>query len=121
MTVPKTIEQIKGEIQQDIDALTANFVKNQEGGFELTEIASFTFEVGSKLVEVVEGVQGISGPQKKEAVMSAVKDIYKKVNPDIPWIPEPFETMLEDIMIDKALGAFVDFIVDKYKDKGLFN
>jgi hypothetical protein len=117
----KTIEEVKGEIQQDIDVLTANFVKHQEGGFQLTEIASFTFEVGSRLVEAVEGVQGISGPQKKAVVVSAVKDIYKKVNPDIPWIPEPFETMLEDIMMDKALGAFVDFIVAKYRDKGLFN
>lgn len=117
----KTIEQVKGEIQQDIDILTASLAKHQEGGFQLTNIASFTFEVGSKLVEVVEGVQGISGPQKKEAVMSAVKDIYKKINPDIPWIPEPFETLLEDIMIDKALSAFVDFLVEKYKDKGFFN
>jgi hypothetical protein len=121
MTVTKTIEQVKSEIQQDIDILTASFAKPQEGGFQLTEIAGFTFEVGSRLVEIVEGVQGISGPQKKEAVMSAVKDIYKKVNPDIPWIPEPFETLLEDIMIDKALGAFVDFLVEKYKDKGFFN
>jgi hypothetical protein len=121
MTVTKTIEQVKGEIQQDIEALTVSFAKHHEGGFQLTEIASFTFEVGSKLVEAVEGVQGISGPQKKAVVMSAVKDIYKQVNPDIPWVPEPFETMVEDIMIDKALSAFVDFIVDKYKDKGLFN
>lgn len=66
-------------------------------------------------------MQGVSGPQKKEVVLSTVKDIYKKVNPDIPWIPEPFETMMEDIMMDKALSAFVDFIVDTYKDKGLFN
>jgi hypothetical protein len=121
MTMSKTIAEVKGEIQRDIEIITASFAKHQEGGFQLTEMASFTFEVGSKLVEVVEGVQGISGAQKKEVVMSAVKDIYKKVNPDIPWIPEPFETMAEDIMIDKALGAFVDFIVDKYKDKGLFN
>ena len=117
----KTNEEVRGEIQQDIDVITANFAKHQEGGFQLTEIANFTFDVGSRLVEVVEGVQGISGPQKKEVVLSAVKDIYKKVNPDIPWIPEPFETMMEDIMMDKALSAFVDFIVDKYKDKGLFN
>jgi hypothetical protein len=121
MTLTKTNEEVKGEFQQDIDVITANFAKHQEGGFQLTEIASFTFEVGSRLVEAVEGVQGVSGPQKKEVVLSAVKDIYKKVNPDIPWIPEPFETMMEDIMMDKALSAFVDFIVDKYKDKGLFN
>jgi hypothetical protein len=121
MTMTKTNEEVKGEIQQDIDVITADFAKHQEGGFQLTEIASFTFKVGSRLVEAVEGVQGVSGPQKKEVVLSTVKDIYKKVNPDIPLIPEPFETMMEDVMMDKALSAFVDFIVDKYKDKGLFN
>ena len=117
----KTIEDVKGEIRADIDTLSASFMKHQEAGFQLTGIASFTFEVGSKLVEAVEGVQGVSGAQKKESVMSAVKDIYKKVNPDIPWIPEPFETMIEDVMIDKALGAFIDFIVAKYKETGLFS
>jgi hypothetical protein len=46
-------------------------------GGRLTEVAGFTFEVGSRLVEVGEEVQGISGSQKKAAVMSAVKDISK--------------------------------------------
>lgn len=117
----KSIEEIKGEIRKDIDILTESLMKHREDGFQITEIASFTFEVGSKLVEAVEGVHGVSGAQKKEVVMSAVKDIYKKVNPDIPWIPEPFETMIEDIMLDKALDTFVDFLVDKYKEKGIFN
>jgi hypothetical protein len=121
MSMTKTIEEVKGEIPQDIDVLTADFAKHQEGGFQLSEVASITFEVGSKLVEAVEAVQGVSGLQKKAVVMSAVRDIYKRVNPDIPWIPAPFETMVEDIMMDKALGAFVDFSVDKYKDKSLFN
>jgi hypothetical protein len=116
-----TVEDIKSEIKVDIDSLTASFMQHQAEGFQLTEMASFTFEVGSKLVEAVEGVQGVAGPQKKAVVMSAVKDIYRKVNPDIPWIPEPFESMLEDIMIDKALGAFIDFIVDKYKKTGIFS
>jgi hypothetical protein len=117
----RTVDDIKHEIKVDIDSLTASFMQHQAEGFQLTEMASFTFEVGSKLVEAVEGVQGVSGPQKKEVVMSAVKDIYRKVNPDIPWIPEPFESMLEDIMIDKALGAFIDFIVDNYKKAGIFS
>jgi hypothetical protein len=40
-------------MKQEIDVLTAGFAKHQEGGFRLTEIASFTFKVGSKLVEVM--------------------------------------------------------------------
>ena len=52
--------------------------------------------------------------------MSTAKEIYKKVNPDIPLIPEPFETLIEDIMLDRALDVFIDFIVRKYEDKGIF-
>ena len=68
----KTNEEVKGEIQQDIDVITANFPKHQEGGFQLTEVASVTFEVGSRLVEAVEveGVQGVSGLQRKEGASS---------------------------------------------------
>jgi hypothetical protein len=117
----KTLEDVQMEIHKDIDALVDSFLRKKDEGFQITEIASFAFEAGAQLVEAVEGVEGISGGQKKAVVVSTVKDIYRKVNPDIPYIPEPFETMLEDIMIDKALSAFIDFIVDKYKSKGIFN
>jgi hypothetical protein len=117
----KTVEDVQMEIRKDIDALVASFMKYKAEGFQVSEIASFTFEAGSQLVEAVQGVEGISGEQKKAVVVSTVKNIYKKGNPNVPYIPEPFETMLEDIMIDKALDAFIDFIVDKYKSKGIFN
>jgi hypothetical protein len=117
----KTIEDVQMEIRKDIDTLIDSFMRYKAEGFQITEIASFAFEAGAQLVEAVEGVQGISGEQKKAVVVSTVKDIYKKVNPDVPYIPEPFETMMEDIMIDKALSAFIDFIVDKYRSKGIFN
>lgn len=112
---------VKKEIQGDIDRLTERFKEYQKDGFQLSEIAKFTFEAGTALVEAVENIKGIPGEEKKKIVKSAVKDIYKKHDPDIPWVPEPFETMLEDILLDKALDAFIDFIVAKYKEKKIFN
>jgi hypothetical protein len=116
----KTVEDIKKEIKEDIDALVRSFEQYKEGGFQVTEILKFTFEAGTKLVESVENVQGISGEQKKEVVISTVKEVYKKVGPDIPYIPEPFETWMEDLLLEKALKEFIDFIVGKYKEKGIF-
>ncbi len=118
--MPKSIKKIRAEIQADVDKLIEKFMKYREGGMQVKEIATFVFEVGTALVETVENVKGISGKQKKMVVMSTVKEIYKKVNPDIPLIPEPFETMIEDAMLDKALDAFIDFIVSNYKNKGIF-
>jgi hypothetical protein len=120
VTMTKSVEEIKKEIKGDIDELVKRFENYKEGGFQVTEILKFTFEAGTKLVEAVENVEGISGEQKKEVVISTVKEIYKKVGPDIPYIPEPFETWMEDLLLDKALNEFIDFIVSKYKEKGIF-
>ena len=116
----KTVEEIKAEIKADIDELMERFKEYQKDGFNFNEIAKFTFEAGSKLVEAVENVQDISGAQKKEVVLSTVKDIYKTVDPNIPWVPEPFETWIEDFLLDRALDAFIDFIVQQFKDKDIF-
>lgn len=68
----------------------------------------------------MENVQGVSGPQKKEVAISSVKEIYKKVGPDIPYIPKPFETWMDNLLLDKALSEFIYFIVGKYKENGIF-
>ena len=117
----KSVEEVKKEIQDVIEELVISYGKYKKGGFKLSDIAKFTFDAGSRLVEAVEDVQGLTGEQRKAAVTSSVKDIYKKINPDIPMIPEPFETMIEDVMLDKALDSFIDFLVSKYKEKKIFN
>lgn len=65
-------------------------------------------------MEAVEQLRGVTGAEKKQLVMSAVRDIYKRVSPDIPLIPEPFETWLEDLLLDKVLDVFVEFQARKY-------
>jgi len=61
----KTVEEIKKEIKEDIDELVASFEKYKEEGFQFTEIAQFTFEVGTKLVEAVENVRGFLESRRK--------------------------------------------------------
>ena len=113
----KTVDQIKEEIQEDVDELLKKFDKYKKDGFKLIEIVKFSFDAGVILVEAVENVQGITGKQKKEVVVSTVQEVYKKVNPDIPLIPEPFETWMENPLLDRVLDIFIDFIIKKYKEK----
>jgi hypothetical protein len=94
--------------------------ESKKKGFQVEDIAQFAFDAGTSLVEAVENVKDLTGEQKKEVVISSVKEIYTKVNPDIPLIPEPFETLTESILLDKALGKFIDVIVSKYNEKGVF-
>jgi len=116
----KSVKEIQKEIKKDIDELVQKFETYKKDGFQLTEIIKFSLEAGTQLVEAVENVQGISGKEKKEVVISTAKEIYKNVNPDIPLIPEPFETWMENLLLDKVLDEFIDFIVAKYKEKGIF-
>lgn len=116
-----TVLEIRNEIKGDVDNVMKSFEEYKKDGFTVSEVAKFVFEAGTELVEAVENVQGLTGAQKKEFVQTTVREIYKEVNPDIPWIPEPFETMLEDMMLDRSLDTFIDFIVKKYKKKGVFN
>lgn len=115
----KSVDEVKQEIKEDIDELYQLFENYKKDGFTVTEIVRFAFEAGTKLIETVDVVKDISGAQKKKVVLSTVGDIYRKVNPDIPWIPEPFETMLENLVLDKVLDAFVDYTVKQ--KKGLSN
>jgi len=107
----KTVDEITTEIQSDIDELTQKFEDYVKDGLKIHEIILFLFQAGSKLSEVVDSLQDVPGEQKKEVVMSVVRKVYEDRDPDIPWIPEPFESKLEDFCLDKVLSAFIEFIV----------
>ena len=112
--ITETLENAKRKIQKDIDELATMYQGFSAGGFQLLEIVRFVLEAGARLMEAVEQLRGVTGAEKKQLVMSAVRDIYKRVSPDIPLIPEPFETWLEDLLLDKVLDVFVEFQARKY-------
>ena len=114
--MPKTVDQIIDEVQSDIDELTHKFEDYVEGGLKIHEILIFLFQAGSKLSELMDSLQDVTGEQKKEVVMTVVRRVYEDKDPDIPWVPEPLETKLEEFFLDKVLGAFIEFIVRRRKE-----
>lgn len=124
--MPKTVEEIKQEISQKSDALIVYFKKNlvdkQQKGMKLAaiDVVKFILECATNLVEEVEKVSELPGPKKKEVVIASMKDIYWKINPDIPFLPEAVETPLEKWLLDLVLPPFVDFIVGMFNEKGIF-
>ena len=115
----KSVEDVKKEISDDIEKLEEVYKTYRKDGITLSEIAKFAFELGIKMIIVVERVSGIKGELKKEVVLDTVRTFYKKHDPDIPWLIEPFETMVEDLFLDKALGAFIDVTVGTLNEKGV--
>lgn len=85
------------------------------------EIFKFLFNSASELIEIVEASSEVLKDAKKETVIEAVKFIYGKIDPDLPWIPEPFETKIEDWVINHVISSFIDWVVSKYNDKGIFS
>jgi hypothetical protein len=112
----KTVEEILAEVKADIDELSDTFKEYMEGGFQIHEVIRFALKAGTKLIDAVENLQDVPGETKKKAVKKAIKDIYKERDPDIPWVPEPFETWLEDFLLDKVLDSFIDLIVRRKKE-----
>jgi hypothetical protein len=43
------------------------------------------------------------GPvERKQFVTQVIKYVYKKANPDLPYLVEPFETMVEDMILNSV-------------------
>lgn len=105
---------IKKEVDDIVAAFKANAKPGWVGLFGLVIAASGDF------VELVEATQGIVKSAKKETVIEAVRYAYAAVDPDLPWIPEPFETKLETWVLDNLVPTFIDWLVNKYHEKGIF-
>lgn len=69
--------------------------------------------------EATKSISGL-GEQKKKFVCDTIRTIYKEANPNLPYIPEPFETMLENFLLNHVVPVMIDWIVAKYKEKGIF-
>ncbi len=66
-------------------------------------------------VEIAERFTGLPGAEKKAFVIEVFKKAYAEVNPNIPWIPEPFETWIENYVIGNLIPATIELIISVSK------
>jgi len=107
-------EAIKGEVD---DMIKKWKEQNPQG---LTGFFSFMYSIVSDLVELVEVSTEVVKTNKKETVVAAFKYAYDEINPDLPWIPEPLESMIENWLFSAALPVFIDWLVALLNKKGIF-
>jgi hypothetical protein len=119
MATDEELKQIKDDIKEDIDRLRKTFKDYNEDGFQLSEIAKFTFESGSSLVEALNNVDTINGEEKKIIVKTTVREMFDEINTNNPWIPDLIEDKLENFLLETALDSFIDFTVKKGREKGI--
>jgi len=115
-------EPIRKEVLELTEKWKASYAAQKPDGVvgTLLFIFSFLFSAMSDLIELVEISSDIVKAAKKETVVSAIRYAYGQVNPDLPWIPEPFETKLENWILDSVIPTFINWLVDKFNEKGVF-
>ena len=115
-------EAIRGEVLDIVSKWKTAYAENPPSGVlgTLIFVFQFLFSAVGDFVELVEASQAVVKEAKKETVIEAFQYAYRQVDPDLPWIPEPFETKLENWILESAMPTFIDWIVGKYNEKGVF-
>ncbi len=89
------------------------------------EETPFSFGLLLKIVkEVVETIETLSdelgqlpAEKKKQLAEDTVEEVYKKLNVDIPKLPN----WLEIWLVRAMTGILIDWLVETYNEKGIFN
>jgi hypothetical protein len=109
------------DLINEVEKITSEYSEMKKDGLTLIEILSLTLSATNTFIETAESVlSNSSGKQKQEWVVQNVRKLYMKLNLDLPWIVEPFETMLENVLLDYVVPAFINVIVNIFNSKGYF-
>lgn len=110
-----TTDDLKTQFAEAITHLREKFAAYNADGFSTKEVIRFVLLAGMTLAKAVEAID-VPGEEKRRFVVEVVTDIYREHDPNIPWIPEPFETMLEQLVLDNVVPALVDMLVEHVQD-----
>jgi len=102
-------EEKANEIVAEIENLIKGFKDTKKFDFKV-HVSKPVQTVGTVLraLEVTEE----NRDQAEEVISDLIKDLYLVHNPDIPWVPEPVETWVENIILKNAVPALVDMVFD---------
>lgn len=104
------------ELASQIADLKRRYAEYGAEGWTLGEIVKFVLVCVYTLARAVEVID-VLDEEKKRFVMSVVTDMYYSSEVDIPWIMEPFESMLENLVLDHVLTSAVDILITKVKEE----
>ncbi len=101
---PGRVESHMPELEEALKAMHDVF----GDGFQWSDVPIFIGEVVPELMDVARAFKAETGAEKKQFVVDSVVTIYFYYNPNLPWIPEPFETKLEKWIVPKLAEAAIE-------------
>jgi len=120
----KTAEELTEEAKDLIESLRVSAKESFSDGVSFKKAVRFVYESVSELIEFAEDatkeIKGL-GSEKKKFVVETVRKLYKDINADIPWIPEPLESFIENLILENIVPPAIDWLVSKYNKYGVFN
>ena len=102
------------DAQKDKIEALVQFVKDriatiqEHGSVTLIDILA----IGGELITEVEGVfSGYSGAEKKQVALHVMTSTYDAIDPDIPYLPEPLESLVERWFIKGKLMEWLSNVM----------
>ncbi len=117
------MQDINQKIEELISKYQGIYLEYQKNkhDYSAIKIVRFLLNITSDVIESIEELyREYSGEEKKKAVCSIIKQIYKKIDPDIPGIPGIIESYIENIILDTLVPAAIDYIVGQFNRLSLF-
>ena len=107
------------QIKQIVDA----YKEYEKDGWTRIEMVKFGMQCIEILIPEAERLEDLDGEDKKRWVIDKLEEAYFAVNPDIPWVPEPLETLMEKFtvrnMLEQFISPAIDWLVAFMKKRGI--
>jgi hypothetical protein len=105
------VDQVKERLLHQCEHLEERLQVYLQGGFQLFEVAKFVVEAAKVLVDASAKIADASPAAKRRAIREIIPAIYRKYDPDIPYVPEIVEPIVENILLDVVTRALADVLV----------
>ena len=113
----KLTDDIVVIVQKYCEAKSSGNLKTTGDAFSL--LMSLIDEL-SNLVETAQTAMELDGEGKKAFVCECVTLSYLEIDPNLPFIPEPLETIIEKWTFKHVVPAVIDWLVDRKNTQGEF-
>lgn len=101
--MPVTPEQVQDAIKQVVECF--------EDGFHFSDVLTAV----KVAAEIAETFVDMTGEEKKTFAVDVISQAYRRVDPNIPWIPEPVETWIENYVLKNLVPAAIQLLVKATK------
>ena len=84
----------------------------KDGKIQVTDVLRLIVAGVESVMETADGLAGATGNEKREWVISIVWEAYKEdFDVDLPIVFEPFETMIESVVVHNLVPQLIESIV----------